>query len=59
MQKMPLSLLDSKVKSFSAGYILEEKDWCESIVRHLHGDVYISVDLDVLDPAVYVGDREH
>ncbi len=44
-------LADSKVKSFSAGYILEEKDWCESIVRHLHGDVYISVDLDVLDPA--------
>jgi agmatinase len=44
-------LADSPIKSFSAEYILEEKDWCESIVRHLQGDVYISVDLDVLDPA--------
>ena len=44
-------LADSRIKSFSAEYILEEKDWCEGIVRHLQGDVYISVDLDVLDPA--------
>lgn len=41
----------SQVKSFSADYVLEEKDWCDVIVRHLQGDVYISVDLDVLDPA--------
>jgi agmatinase len=44
-------LADSQVKSFSADYILEEKDWCEAIASHLKGDVYISVDLDVLDPA--------
>jgi agmatinase len=44
-------LADSQVKSFSADYILEQKDWCEAIASHLKGDVYISVDLDVLDPA--------
>jgi agmatinase len=44
-------LAGSPVKSFSADYILEEKDWCEAIASHLKGDVYISVDLDVLDPA--------
>jgi agmatinase len=44
-------LADSRIKSFSAQYILEDKDWCEAIARHLQGDVYISVDLDVLDPA--------
>ena len=41
----------SPVKSFSADYILEDKDWCEAIVQQLNGDVYITVDLDVLDPA--------
>lgn len=44
-------LADSPVRSFSADYMLEEKDGCENIARHLKGDVYISVDLDVLDPA--------
>ena len=41
----------SRVKSFSADYILEDKDWCETIAQHLDGDIYITVDLDVLDPA--------
>lgn len=44
-------LAGSGVKSFSAEYILEGRDWCEDIAGHLRGDVYISVDLDVLDPA--------
>jgi len=44
-------LAESQVKSFSADFILEEKDWCEAIASHLKGDVYISVDLDALDPA--------
>jgi agmatinase len=39
------------VRSFSADYILEDQGWCETISGHLEGDVYISVDLDVLDPA--------
>jgi len=41
----------NSVKSFSADYVLDQKDWCETILRHLEGDVYISIDLDVLDPA--------
>ena len=41
----------SRVKSFSADYILEDKGWCETIAQHLDGDIYITVDLDVLDPA--------
>jgi len=44
-------LADSRIKSFSADYILEKNGWCEAIAGHLKGDVYISVDLDVLDPA--------
>jgi agmatinase len=44
-------LAGSSVKSFSADYVLEDKGWCEAIAGHLKGDVYISVDLDVLDPA--------
>ncbi|MFH1079294.1 MAG: agmatinase [Pseudomonadota bacterium] len=44
-------LSKSPVKSFSADNVLQERDWCEAVVRHLQGDVYISVDLDVLDPA--------
>ena len=44
-------LADGSVKSFSADYVLEDKGWCEAIASHLKGDVYISVDLDVLDPA--------
>ena len=44
-------LADSPVKSFSADYVLEDKGWCEAIASHLKGDIYISVDLDVLDPA--------
>jgi agmatinase len=42
----------SPVKSYSADFILDGADWCETICRDLAGDVYISVDLDVLDPAV-------
>jgi agmatinase len=41
----------SSVRSFSGDFILEERNWLRAILRHLRGDVYISVDLDVLDPA--------
>ena len=44
-------LSGSPVRSFSADFVLEEKDWCAAIAAHLTGDIYISVDLDVLDPA--------
>lgn len=40
------------VKSYPADFILDGGSWCETICRDLHGDVYLTVDLDVLDPAV-------
>jgi agmatinase len=44
-------LAESQVKSFTADDILEAKDGYEAVIRHLQDDVYISVDLDVFDPA--------
>jgi agmatinase len=45
-------LKEGKVKSFSADYILEEQGWCEKICEHVHGDVYLTIDIDVLDPSI-------
>jgi agmatinase len=44
-------LAESQVKSFTADDILEAKDGYEAVIRHLQDDIYISVDLDVFDPA--------
>ena len=43
---------EGKVKTFSAEYILEEHNWWETICEKLSDDVYITIDLDVLDPSV-------
>ncbi len=40
------------VKSYSADFILENRSWRETICSDLQGDLYLTVDLDVLDPAV-------
>jgi agmatinase len=40
------------VKSYSADFILDGSSWCKTICDDLQGDVYLTVDLDVLDPAV-------
>jgi agmatinase len=45
-------LSQSKIKSYSADYVLENKNWCETISKELHGDVFISIDLDVFDPSI-------
>ena len=45
-------LATSPVKSYPADFILDGGSWCETICGDLQGDVYITVDLDVLDPAV-------
>lgn len=45
-------LSKSQVKSYSADFILETDSWWEAICSGLDGDVYVSVDLDVLDPSV-------
>lgn len=39
------------VKSYSADFLLDQKDAVETICRDLEGDLYLTVDLDVLDPA--------
>jgi agmatinase len=45
-------LRDSQVKSFSADFILEESRVWEKICEHLHSDVYLTIDIDVLDPSI-------
>ena len=45
-------LATGPVKSYSADFILEGGSWCETICGDLRGDLYLTVDLDVLDPAV-------
>jgi agmatinase len=45
-------LSDGQVKSFSADFILEEPLSWEKICGHLHGDIYITIDIDVLDPSI-------
>ena len=45
-------LLQSKVKSYSADFALENKDWCETICKDLSGDLFVTIDLDVFDPSI-------
>jgi agmatinase len=45
-------LPQSKVKSYSADFALEKKDWCETICKNLSGDVFVTIDLDVFDPSI-------
>jgi agmatinase len=42
----------SPVRCYSADFILDSGSWCETICNDLHGDVYLTVDLDVLDPSI-------
>jgi len=43
---------DSSIKTFSADFILEEQLWWDKICESLSGDVYITIDIDVLDPSI-------
>jgi len=45
-------LAKSKIKSYGADFILKNKKWQEAVCRDLSGDVFVSIDLDVFDPAV-------
>ena len=40
------------LKSYSADFIRENRSWWETICSDLQGDLYLTVDLDVLDPSV-------
>lgn len=42
----------SKVKSYSADFIAEKKNWCETICKDLKGDVFVTIDLDAFDPSI-------
>ncbi|MDD5711998.1 MAG: agmatinase [Smithellaceae bacterium] len=42
----------SAIPSFSADFIFENHDWTDQVAAHLKGDIYITIDLDVFDPAI-------
>lgn len=42
----------SKVKSYSADYVFDHDKWVETVCKHLRGDVYVTIDLDVFDPSI-------
>lgn len=43
---------EGKVHTFLADVIFEKTNWQESICENLSGDVYVTIDLDVFDPAI-------
>lgn len=45
-------LPQSNVKSYSADFVLEKKDWVKTICKDLNGDVFVTIDLDVFDPSI-------
>ena len=45
-------MAEGRVQTFSAGFIHQGKGWREEICGKLSGDLYVTIDLDVLDPAV-------
>ncbi len=45
-------LSKSKVKSYSADFVLEKENFCEMICKNIRGDVYVTIDLDVFDPSI-------
>ena len=42
----------SNVKSYSADFVAERKDWCEKVCKDIKGDVFVTIDLDVFDPSI-------
>ena len=45
-------LPQSKVKSYSADFVLDKKNRAETIFKDLQGDIFITIDLDVFDPSI-------
>jgi agmatinase len=43
------------VRLFSAGFVRSRNDWLEQVLSQLEGPLYISLDLDVMDPAIVPG----
>ena len=42
---------EKQVRTYSADFVLDEPRWLETFAAHLSGDVYVTIDLDALDPA--------
>lgn len=45
-------LPQSKVKSYSADFVLDKKNLVETACKDLRGDIFITIDLDVFDPSI-------
>jgi agmatinase len=45
-------LPQSKVKSYSADFVLDKKNWAETVCKDLSGDIFVTIDLDVFDPSI-------
>lgn len=45
-------MAEGRVCTFFADAIFAGNDWREKICKNLSGDVYVTIDLDVLDPAI-------
>lgn len=45
-------LKQSSVQSFSADFVARDKNWADCVCQHLRGDVFVTIDLDVFDPAI-------
>jgi agmatinase len=40
------------VRTLTADFIRADKGWQEKVLEYLSGDVYVTIDLDVFDPAI-------
>jgi agmatinase len=45
-------LSSSPIQSYSADFVSDNKNWREIICKHLKGDVFVTIDLDVFDPSI-------
>jgi agmatinase len=43
---------EGKVKTFHADFVFEEHTWWKEICENLSGDIYVTIDLDVLDSSI-------
>jgi agmatinase len=45
-------LAQSNIKSYSADFVLKNKNSSDLICKDLQGNIYVSIDLDVFDPSI-------
>lgn len=42
---------ENRIATYSADFVAEEGGWLEAVAEHLSGDLYVTIDLDAIDPA--------